>query len=151
VAVSQAAARDSGDPQQHREAAAAIPDKMTPATRTTVIKRLNFWGRRFKKSPFSRTFSCHTLARLSISKERERDEEFVYNLCHHLADISQASAAFGVFPSAITSPGFLFTRNSRENRGAPIIDVILFDLFFRVLEAVADQIIALDVMPFGAK
>jgi hypothetical protein len=68
--VSQVAARNSGDPQQHREAASVIP-KMTPATRTTVIKRLNFWGRLFKKSPFSRTFSCHTLARLSISKEEE--------------------------------------------------------------------------------
>jgi hypothetical protein len=124
---------------------------MTPATRTTVIKRLNFWGRRFKKSPFSRTFSCHTLARLSISKERERDEEFVYNLCHHLADISQASAAFGVFPSAITPPGFLFSRYSLENHGAPIFDVIRFDLFFRVLEAVAHQITVLEVISFWAK
>jgi hypothetical protein len=67
--VSQAAARDSADLQQHCETASAIPEKMTPATRTTVIKRLNFWGRRFKKGPFSRTFSCHMLARLSISKE----------------------------------------------------------------------------------
>jgi hypothetical protein len=76
---------------------------------------------------------------------------FLCNFCHHLADISQASAAFGIFPSAITPPGFLFSRYSLENQGAPTFDVIRFDLFFRVLEAVAHQIIVLEVISFWAK
>jgi len=73
---------------------------------------------------------------------------FIFNFSHHLADISQASAAFGVFPSAIAFPGFLFSRYSLENQGAPIFDVILLDLFFRILKAVAHQIIVFEVIYF---
>jgi hypothetical protein len=76
---------------------------------------------------------------------------FLCYFCHHLADINQASASFGVFPSAITPNGFLFSRYSRENHGAPIFSVIRFDLFFGVLEAVAHQLIVLEVIFFWAK
>ena len=67
---------------------------------------------------------------------------------HHLVDIRQTSTFFGIFLSAITSTSFLFKCNPFKNRWVAIVNVISLNLYFRILEAITDQIIIFELVYF---
>jgi hypothetical protein len=75
---------------------------------------------------------CYPLARiLSIRYISTKHGQWTsaFQFVHHLADIAQASPAFGVFHRALTISKFLFGLDFFHDRGAPIPPVILLDIF----------------------
>jgi hypothetical protein len=60
-------------------------------------------------------------------------------LAHHLADISQASPALGVFRRTLTIAKFFFRLDFFHNCGTPIILVIPLYIFSREAKTVTDH------------
>jgi hypothetical protein len=63
-----------------------------------------------------------------------------HNLVHQLADITDTSAALGIFHGTLASASFLFRQDFLQYRGFAVEPDILFNVGRRVPEAVTDQI-----------
>ena len=69
---------------------------------------------------------------------------------HHLAEISDASASLWIFRSTITPAGLFFSSYFFQNRGSPVIPVIVFDLFFCIMEAITNRVIVFEMVLISA-
>ena len=69
---------------------------------------------------------------------------------HHLAEISDASASLWIFRSTITPAGLFFPSYFLQNRGSPVISVIVFDLFFCIMEAITNRVIVFEMVLISA-
>ncbi|MDH3568210.1 MAG: hypothetical protein OEM61_12770, partial [Desulfobacteraceae bacterium] len=67
---------------------------------------------------------------------------------HHLADISQTSTSFRIFLSAITFPGLLFKCNFVYDHRAAVIQIIFFNVFFRISKAIANKVVVFEFISF---
>jgi hypothetical protein len=74
---------------------------------------------------------------------------FVFYRFHHLADIRQASPAFGILRCAVAAPRFFFQGDFFANQRAAVFYIIIFDIPFRKIETVADKVIGFELIFFS--
>jgi hypothetical protein len=68
-------------------------------------------------------------------------EIFAIQFVHHLADVSQTSAAFGIFVGAVTATCLLLRCDFFNDQRSPVFDEILFDIICRISKTMAYQVI----------
>jgi hypothetical protein len=68
---------------------------------------------------------------------------------HHLADIRQASPAFGILRCAVAAPRFFFQGDFFANQRAAVFYIIIFDIPFRKIETMADKVIGVELIFFS--
>jgi hypothetical protein len=59
-------------------------------------------------------------------------------LVHHLADVGNTSAAFGIFGRALASTHSFFGQNFFHNRGLAVLPQIDLNIFIGVMETIAN-------------
>jgi len=64
-----------------------------------------------------------------------------HNLVHQLADITNASTAFGIFDGALASARLLFRENPLQYRGPAVEKDVLLDVGCGISEAVTNHFI----------
>jgi hypothetical protein len=70
----------------------------------------------------------------------------VRSLVHHLADITQTSSIFRIFDGAGASARFLFRCDFFQDGGSAVFHIIVFNLFLRIIKAMANQHVILEFM-----